>query len=524
MNLNEGTLLQGNKYKIVRFIKSGGFGNTYEGIHVLLKKRVAIKEFFVKDFCNRDEATAAVTVGITAKAPLVSKLKEKFLEEAQFVSSLKHPNIVNVYDVFEENGTAYYVMDYIDGSSLNDIVETGGPLAEADALHYIRQVAEALKYVHSRNRLHLDVKPGNVMVDTDGNALLIDFGSSKQYDEVAGENTSTLMGMTPGYASPEQTGHDVVKFFPATDIYALGATLYKLLTGKTPLSSNLLSSGEELDPIPATISAAVRNAVAKSMLSNKKVRPQTVDEFLNLLTAKVDADVTAMLSDETINPADVTLSQRDMTVNPIGARFVNEVAKPSPEREEPQRPTTPPAPPTPPAPAPRNNKKVIVAFVCAIIVGAVCVFGYQSLGNSSGPDEPPTSKVDDGGSKKNDGKATAKTQNVTGQQFKDAVGQSFTYTGEVQNGKPNGKGSGVYSYGHYTGEYKDGLRHGQGNFESKDGSNKYVGTFVNDQYDTGKLTMKDGYYFEGKFKDGQPYNGNWYEKTGQFNSKVVNGK
>lgn len=280
MYLTNGTLLQGGKYKIERYISSGGFGCTYEGVHVLLKKRIAIKEFFVKDFCNRDEATATITVGTTSKAALVQKLKAKFIEEAQAVSELKHPNIVNVYDVFEENGTAYYVMDYIDGSSLDEIIKVHGPLNEQKATEYILQVADALKYVHAKNRLHLDIKPGNIMVGKEGNAVLIDFGSSKQYDEESGENTSTLLGYTPGYAPSEQCAKNVTKFSPATDIYALGATFYKLLTGVTPLEMTLRASGEQLQPLPTTVSKNVRNAISRAMQMNKAERPQSVEEFL----------------------------------------------------------------------------------------------------------------------------------------------------------------------------------------------------------------------------------------------------
>ena len=157
MHLPNNTLLQGGKYKIVRFISSGGFGCTYEAEHILLKKKVAIKEFFVKDFCNRDETTSQISVGITSKTALVSKLKSKFIAEAQSLCSLEHPNVVHVFDVFEENGTAYYVMDYIDGLSLNDMVKKDGPMSEQKAVGYIMQVADALKYVHSQNRLHLDI-------------------------------------------------------------------------------------------------------------------------------------------------------------------------------------------------------------------------------------------------------------------------------------------------------------------------------------------------------------------------------
>ena len=291
MHLQPNTILQGGKYRINRFISSGGFGCTYEATHTLFEETVAIKEFFVKDFCNRDETTAHVTVATQGKQTLVDKLKRKFIEEAKMLYRMQHPGIVHVSDVFEENGTAYFVMDYIDGPSLNDMVKNSNALSEERAVRYIRQVAEALKFVHSKDRLHLDVKPGNIMVNSADNAILIDFGASKQYDEVDGENTSTLLGKTPGYAPLEQMGNDVVTFMPATDIYALGATLYKLLTGVTPLSATLLASGEELDSLPDTVSEATRNAVAAAMSVNKRKRPQAIDEFLAMLPqGKLEGD------------------------------------------------------------------------------------------------------------------------------------------------------------------------------------------------------------------------------------------
>ena len=283
-SLKAGTQLQYGKYQIVRFINSGGFGCTYEGVHTMLDTKVAIKEFFPKDFCNRDEATLHVTLGTESKRALVAKLRKKFVDEAKILfKELHHPGIVRVTDIFEENGTAYYVMDYIEGRSLNDMIKTKGSLSESDALRYIRQAGDALAYVHSKNMLHLDIKPGNIMIGDDDRAILIDFGTSKQYDEAEGENTSTLMGKTPGFAPPEQMGNDVVKFTPATDIYSLGATLYKLLTGITPLSAAQLISGEELEPMPKAVSKNTRKAVEQAMLLNKNKRPQTVAEFLDIL-------------------------------------------------------------------------------------------------------------------------------------------------------------------------------------------------------------------------------------------------
>ena len=268
MHLPDNTLLHGGMYRIIRFISSGGFGCTYEAEHIKLKKCVAVKEFFVKDFCNRDERTAHVTVGTTGKKALVEKLRRKFIDEAIALSKLHHPGIVSVSDVFEENGTAYYVMDYIEGRSLSEIVKTAGPLSEKRAVRYISRVGEALKYVHDNNRLHLDIKPGNIMIDGNDNPILIDFGTSKQYDEENGENTSTLIGMTPGYAPPEQMSKDVTTFLPSTDIYALGATLYKLLTGDTPPDSMKRAGGEDVIPLPPTVSRSVRTAVDAAMRMN----------------------------------------------------------------------------------------------------------------------------------------------------------------------------------------------------------------------------------------------------------------
>ncbi len=290
MSLQPNTQLQSGKYRIVRFISSGGFGCTYEAEHTMLHKRVAIKEFFPRDFCNRDSSTNQMVVGALSKKALIDKLRGKFIDEAQAISQMKHPNIVSVSDIFEENGTAYYVMDFIDGQSLSDMVNTRGHLSEAEAKKYILQVADALKYVHSLNRLHLDIKPANIMVDGEDKAILIDFGTSKQYDELDGENTSTIVGNTPGYAPIEQIGNDVVKFTPATDIYSLGATFYKLLTGTTPPGANLLASGEELTPIPDTISPNVRKAITQAMQTNKNKRLQSIENFLGLLVENVSEE------------------------------------------------------------------------------------------------------------------------------------------------------------------------------------------------------------------------------------------
>ena len=249
---------------------------------------VALKEFFVSDFCNRDEKTGQVSVATKSKVELIDKLKKKFMDEARALFKMKHPGIVRVIDVFGENGTAYYAMEYIDGQSLSDVMKKRARLPEAEAVDYIRQVAEALKYVHSLNRLHLDIKPGNIMLGREGKAILIDFGASKHYDDETGENTSTLLGInTKGYAPVEQVHQSFKSFSPATDIYALGATLYKLLTGITPPPSTMLVSEEAtLSPLPSTISPSTNKAVESAMQLLRKHRPQTIDAWMQLLSGE----------------------------------------------------------------------------------------------------------------------------------------------------------------------------------------------------------------------------------------------
>ncbi len=322
MELPINTLLQGGKYRIIRFIRSGGFGCTYEAEQIMLKKRVAIKEFFVKDFCNRDETTAHITVGTKSKVAFVEKLKKKFIDEAVALSQLDHSGIVRVSDVFEENGTAYFVMDYIDGQSLNDIIEKEEKLSEERALKYIYQVCEALTYVHRQKRLHLDIKPGNIMINNKDCAILIDFGASKQYDEENGENKSTIVGRTPGYAPLEQMGSYVIEFLPAIDIYSLGATLYKLLTGKTPIAANMLAGGETLAPLPSTISPNTVKAIFAAMKVNRRERPQNVKDFLNILgyskdetelTSPDEITIIAVESSEPIEPIIATPARKENT-------------------------------------------------------------------------------------------------------------------------------------------------------------------------------------------------------------------
>lgn len=286
MPLRNGTTLSGGKYRIVRYISHGGFGCTYEGVHVLLGHRVAIKEFFPQDYCNRNDDTGEVTTGTKSKIEFVTKLRDRFIREASVISRFHHPGVVRVSDVFEENGTAYYVMDYIEGQSLAEMTRNGRALSEQEAVGYIRKLCAALDYVHSKKHLHLDIKPENIMVTQRGEVVLIDFGASKQYIDDKGGNTSTTFGLTPGYAPGELHSGDAKQYNFATDIYSVGATLYRLLSGQTPIAATTRSSGVLLKSLPAYISQPTCNAIESAMQLNRDARPRTVHEFLQILDGR----------------------------------------------------------------------------------------------------------------------------------------------------------------------------------------------------------------------------------------------
>ena len=283
-SLQPETVLQGSKYKITKQLGQGGFGITYAGVQLNLNRQVAIKEFYMKGYCNRDNSKT-VTYTRPDEMGKVESFRQKFLKEARIIADMAHPNIVKIIDVFEENNTAYYVMEHIDGISLQDVVKENGPLSESKAIEIIEQVANALNHVHKHRILHLDVKPANIMLRKDGTAVLIDFGISKHYSESGTQTTISLGGISRGYAPLEQYKEGgVAKFSPSIDIYSLGATLYYLLTGKTPPEATQLAIGEKLQSIN-NCSNNVNNAIRSSMQANQENRPQSVNDFLAILKA-----------------------------------------------------------------------------------------------------------------------------------------------------------------------------------------------------------------------------------------------
>ena len=281
MELANGQTLKNGEYRICKVLGQGGFGVTYLAEQVSLGRKVAIKEFFMKDYCERDEETALVTLGTKSNKDLVERFKQKFVKEARLIASLNNQHIVKIHDIFEENGTAYYVMEYYGGGSLKDVVSRRGALPEHEAVKYVSEISDALKYVHNRNMLHLDIKPSNILLDENGRCILIDFGISKCYDDDGEQTSSTPVGKSKGCAPMEQyVAGGINKFTPATDIYSLGAVLYYLVTGQTPPDANeVYNDGLDSEHLQS-VSPAIKAAIVSAMQPRRSDRPETIVDFI----------------------------------------------------------------------------------------------------------------------------------------------------------------------------------------------------------------------------------------------------
>ena len=331
-HLQPNTTLQGGKYRIERVLGQGGFGITYLAVQTSLQRKVAIKEFFMKDFCSRDEATRTMSAPSTGSSKLVEQYRKKFIKEARNLARLNHPHIISVIDVFEENGTVYYVMPYLIGGSLQDYVKTHGTLSEQEAKKYVKQIASALKYMHEEQHIcHYDVKPANILLDNKGNAVLIDFGISKNYDAQGQETTTTPIGMSEGYAPIEQYQQNVEEFSPVSDVYALGATLYFLLHGKRPVSAVHRASGTAL-LMSKHLSQGIKDIINASMKISKRERAKSVDVFMGSINTSAyrgrtiiqdDDESTILDGNQKTNRTNTTNTQ-SYTTSPVGNTIVTE--------------------------------------------------------------------------------------------------------------------------------------------------------------------------------------------------------
>lgn len=290
-SLKTGTILHGKSYdyKIIRTLGQGTFGITYLASVKMTgalgsidsEVLVAVKEFFMRDFNGRNESS----VTYSSKDGAFAYYKSKFIHEAENLSNLHDSRIIKVIELFEENHTAYYVMEYVSQGSLDNHIKSRGHLSSKESVDYAIQIAKALGYMHQNKMLHLDLKPSNIMMRKDNKLVLIDFGLSKRFDVYA---STTIGHGTPGYAPVEQAnyqGNDNGEFPVTMDIYALGCTMFKMLTGhRPPEASVILNEGFPIAEFKDIgVNKPLVDIVARCMEPRRKNRYKTTFEVIDAL-------------------------------------------------------------------------------------------------------------------------------------------------------------------------------------------------------------------------------------------------
>lgn len=514
--LQEGSLLDHDKYVIKGVLGQGGFGITYLALDIALEKYVSIKEFFPKDYCHRDQSTSHMTISSLSMADMIERLKVKFLKEARNIAKFDNPNIIRIHTAFEENGTAYYVMDYVEGESLAEMVKRIGPIDMATAVDYISKIGRALEYVHAHHINHLDIKPANIMVRRfDNNPILIDFGLAKRYDEHGGETSTTPTGISYGYAPFEQYQSEGIRdFSPQTDVYSLAATLYYILTGVTPPQATELIEGYLT--FPGNFPEQLKGVVIKAMSTRRLDRYPTAMDFVSALMEAAYSN----------NSPYIPPMHQQPQVQPQSPAF------PNPEVEQPQ-----------PIPADygqrentiaitnyddddelydltaeesskksgKSSNAIIIALIGSVIIvaGVVTAF-FVSRNGKSVENVVENVTINESGI----------VSNVTDMPYSVAGFGECLYTGEVNGAdEPDGKGEAKWAKGKaisYDGEWKNGKMEGEAFYTLRNGDT-FKGSFVNNEYEKGRYTIKSsGEYFEGSYRNRNPYKGAWYSADGKL--------
>ena len=522
--LRVGTILHGT-YRIDRYLSSGGFGNTYVATHVDFDETYAIKEFFMKGVTERDSNSATVSVSNSMNQESFLQQKEKFKKEARRLRQLESPYIVRVHDLFEENGTAYYVMDYVDGENLSDLLKrTGHPMSEAEVNGILPQILDALKTVHDAGMWHLDLKPANIMLDKSGQVKLIDFGASKQLNaQKGGATTSTAISYTNGYAPREQMEQNYDKFGPWTDIYALGATLYNLLTNKRPpLPTDIdddMSQDKHLALPMQNVSEKMKNNILWLMQNNRNRRPQSIDEFVLQMKEVDKVDPISMDEAKTdfVTPKEETIivdnknDETNIYTQPV-TKSKEEPSKASPSNIENITPTN----------GIKDNNdgySKIIGWLGIIIFIALTIIGFiyfsKSPFKSNNYPRPEKALVEKDTIVEEYEDSLADRDWI---EIKTPIGEC-RYAGSFdEEGRPHGFGEAFFKDDRY---YKGYFVHGDLNGDNvcfKYGNGDvFIGSLRNNSFYEGKYTIaEDGSYFTGTFKNGQPDKGVWYDKKGNI--------
>ena len=287
-----------DRYKLGTVIGAGGFGITYRAVDLQTGNPVAVKEFYPNGMVSRGKDHKSVSLSVIGKEQVFAKGLNSFLEEAKGLAKFRGAeNILQVYDFFEQNGTAYIVMEYLRGKSLSQYAaDSGGRLSYDIAVNYMLSVLDALEIVHGAGMVHRDISPDNIFIQNNGQIKLIDFGAAR---ESYGDEDKTLsIVLKPNYAPPEQFKKKS-RQGPWTDIYALGATIYKVLTGKMPpesvgryMEDDLIRPSTLNNTVPAYFDAIIYKAMALQIENRYQSAAQLRYDILNRLGTKQSGSYT----------------------------------------------------------------------------------------------------------------------------------------------------------------------------------------------------------------------------------------
>ncbi len=376
--LKNGTILKGrNSYVIKKKLGQGGFGITYlaeaETPANGYEELFAIKEYFPRDFCVR----TGTNMTCIRNQEMVDELKDKFEKEVERILRVPHKNVVKTYELFEMNDTAYYVMEYAPGDSLEEFKEE---VPERIAIGYIVPIAEAISVLHQRRINHLDIKPENIVLRQNGEPVLIDFGIARGFDKTGEHQTSvqSVIAHSSGYAPHEQyNGSGITTFSPQADIYALGATLYRLVTGQKPAEPvNLVMNNYKDLAFPRTVSIRTQQAIKYAMQFQPEKRPKNVAEFLAVLDPNnAQCTVPAYVSGvQDSSPMDDggTRIERAPQPAPVAAPTVQQPVSSQPQASGSAVPVAPPK---------KNMTTILIAVAVIVIAGFV---GFKFIGSDKG--------------------------------------------------------------------------------------------------------------------------------------------
>ncbi len=496
--LPPGTILN-DRYLLGKVLGQGGFGITYLGWDLVLNSKLAVKEYLPQTLATRVQGATTVSAFTAGESQESFNYGlNKFLEEARALAQfIDHPGIVGVRDFFPANGTAYLVMQYIDGSTFKDFLkEQGGKVSIEVAMGVMMPAMDALKEVHSKNIIHRDISPDNIYILNNGQVKLLDFGAARQAIGEQGKSLSIIL--KAGYA-PEEQYRSRGEQGPWTDIYAVGATIYRAITGQVPPEALDRMYSDSLTPpskLGVNISPPVEEAVLMALAVNARDRFQNIQAMQNALMGVKAAPppVVAQAANSSWSSGTPAVS-----TGPVSPGFPVSATPISPS---PSGSGVPPAreageglyigPGSPQAPKKKSAAGKVLIGVGVFVLLAVVGLGalIMSMANTTG-----TLNNSDGS----------------------------RYEGQLSWGVPSGQGVMTYANGdRYEGLFKNGKREGQGTLTEADGT-KFAATWLADEISgQATITESDGRKYVGEVKnlqadgkgaltlaDGGKYDGQW---------------